>query len=66
MRRLIPLEHASLDGYLAGPDGAMGWIRVDDEVREHVHPIVDAADTAIRGRVTYEMIAACWPTAPQA
>jgi dihydrofolate reductase len=66
MRKLVLLEHVSLDGYLAGPDGDMSWIRVDDEVWEHVHPIVDAADTAVWGRVTYEMMAAYWPTAADA
>src|SRR3989442_12779296 len=66
MRRLILLEHVSLDGYLAGPEGEMDWIRVDDEVWDHVHPVVDAADTAVWGRVTYEMMAGYWPTAADA
>src|SRR5438105_15071532 len=66
MRRLVLLEHVSLDGYLAGPAGEMDWIRVDDEMWEHVHPIVDTADTAVWGRVTYEMMVGYWPTAPDA
>ncbi|HEY3186847.1 MAG TPA: hypothetical protein VGJ70_05205 [Solirubrobacteraceae bacterium] len=56
MRRLILLEHVSLDGYLAGPDGEMDWIRVDDELWDYVHPVVDAADTAVWGRVTYDVL----------
>src|SRR5262249_36125564 len=66
MRRLVLLEHVSLDGYLAGPNGEMDWIRIDDELWEHVHPIVDGADTAVWGRVTYGMMAAYCPTAADA
>src|SRR5712691_2703957 len=63
MRRLVLLEHTSLDGYLAGPHGHMDWIRVDDELWDYVTPIIDAADTAIYGRITYQMMQAYWPTA---
>jgi dihydrofolate reductase len=57
------LEHVSFDGYLAGPKGEMDWIRVDDELWEHVHPLTDEADTVIWGRVTYQMMEGYWPTA---
>jgi|SRR5947209_7573449 len=63
MRRVVVLEHISLDGYLAGPDGDMSWMRVDDELWDYVTPIIDAADTAIYGRITYQMMQAYWPTA---
>ncbi len=66
MRRLVLLEHMSLDGYLAGPGGDMHWIRVDDELWDYVTPIIDAADTAIYGRITYQMMQAYWPTAADA
>lgn len=63
MRKVILLEHTSLDGYLAGNDGDMEWIRVDDETWDYVHPVIDAADTVIWGRVTYQMMEGYWPTA---
>jgi dihydrofolate reductase len=63
MRKLILLEHMSLDGYLAGPGGEMRWIRFDEELAEHVHAAIDGCDTAIWGRVTYEMMAGYWPSA---
>src|SRR6476646_7995956 len=63
MRRLVLLEHISLDGYLAGADGDMAWIRVDDEVFDYVTPIIDAADTVVYGRTTYQMMQSYWPTA---
>jgi dihydrofolate reductase len=63
MRRLVLLEHISLDGYMAAPDGDMGWIRVDEELWDYVTPIIDAADTAVYGRTTYEIMQSYWPTA---
>jgi dihydrofolate reductase len=65
MRKLIVLEHMSLDGFLAGPNGEMDWIRgVDqDAMWEYVNPIALSADTAVFGRVTYGMMESYWPTA---
>ena len=28
--------HISLDGFVAGPNGEMNWIKVDEEVFDHV------------------------------
>ena len=55
MRKVILLEHLSLDGYLSAPDGDMSWIHVDDELWDYVGPIISRCDTAIYGRTTYEM-----------
>jgi dihydrofolate reductase len=63
MRRVVLLEHISLDGYLAAPDGDMEWIHVDDELWEYLTPVIDAADTVVYGRKTYEMMQAYWPNA---
>lgn len=63
MRKIILLEHVSLDGFLAGPKGEMNWIHVDDELWEHVHPLTDDADAVIWGRHTYQMMKSYWPTA---
>jgi dihydrofolate reductase len=62
-RKLVLLEHISLDGFLAGPNGEMDWIRVGDEVWDYVDPLTAAADTAVFGRVTYQMMASYWPAA---
>jgi dihydrofolate reductase len=63
-RKIVLLEHVSLDGFLAGPNGEMDWIRVDDqEMWDDVKALTDAADTAIFGRTTYEMMESYWPTA---
>jgi dihydrofolate reductase len=63
MRKVILLEHISLDGFVAGPQGEMDWIYIDDEMFEVVGELTDSADTALYGRVTYEMMESYWPTA---
>jgi dihydrofolate reductase len=64
VRHVILMEHISLDGYLAGPEGEMDWINVDDDVWDYVHPVIDGADVVVWGRVTYQMMEGYWPTAP--
>jgi dihydrofolate reductase len=63
MKRLVLLIHASLDGFVAGPNREMNWIKVDEELFEFVGKIIEQADTALYGRVTYQMMESYWPTA---
>ncbi|MCW3076364.1 MAG: dihydrofolate reductase [Bacteroidetes bacterium] len=63
MRNLIFSMHTSLDGFVAGPNGEMNWINIDDEIFDFVATITEKADTALYGRVTYEMMQGYWPTA---
>lgn len=65
MRRLVLFMHTSLDGFVAGPQGEMDWIHVDEEIFDHVHGRVKETNTALYGRVTYEMMQAYWPTAAE-
>jgi len=55
--------HVSLDGFVAGPNGEIDWIFLDDEMFEDVHDLVSKADTALFGRVTYHIMEDYWPTA---
>jgi dihydrofolate reductase len=57
--------HISLDGFVAGPDGEMNWIKVDEEIFDHIGKRVSHGDTALYGRVTYEMMESYWPNAGQ-
>jgi dihydrofolate reductase len=66
MRNIISLAHISLDGFLAGPDGDMDFIVFDDELADHTYPLIDTVDTAVYGRVTYQMMEGYWPTAGDA
>ena len=63
MRKLIFFMHTSLDGFVAGPNGEMDWINVNEEIFDFVATMTDQADTALYGRVTYEMMQGYWPTA---
>ena len=63
MRKLTFFMHTSLDGFVAGLKGEMNWINVDDEIFDFVGTMTDKADTALYGRVTYEMMQSYWPTA---
>src|SRR5688572_15565123 len=63
MRKIISFMHISLDGFVAGLNGEMDWIKVDEEIFDHVGKRISEGDTALYGRVTYEMMEAYWPTA---
>ncbi len=55
--------HISLDGFVAGPNGEMNWITVNEEIFDHVAKRISQTDTALYGRVTYQMMESYWPTA---
>jgi dihydrofolate reductase len=56
--------HISLDGFVAGPNGEMDWIKIDAEIFDHVGKRINKGDTSMYGRVTYELMESYWPTAP--
>ena len=62
MRKLVSFMHVSLDGFVAGPNGEMDWIKVDEEIFDYAGYRTNEADTALYGRVTYEMMEGYWPT----
>jgi dihydrofolate reductase len=63
MGKIISLMHISLDGFVAGLNGEMDWIKVDEEIFDHVGKRISLCETALYGRVTYEMMESYWPTA---
>ncbi len=63
MRQIILVMHTSLDGYAAGPNGEMDWIKFDEALFDFVGTITERSDTALYGRITYDMMAAYWPNA---
>ena len=63
MKRIVVSMHVSLDGFVAGPNGEMDWIKVDEEIFDHVGKRISKGDTALYGRVTYQMMENYWPTA---
>lgn len=63
MRKLLFFMHTSLDGFVAGENGEMNWILIDEEMFDFVDTMTANADTALYGRVTYEMMQNYWPNA---
>jgi dihydrofolate reductase len=63
MRKIISFMHISLDGFVAGPNGEMDWIKVDQEIFDYVGKRIAAGNTALYGRVTFDMMESYWPTA---
>lgn len=63
MRKVISFMHISLDGFVAGPKGEMDWIKADEEIFEYVGKRISEGNTALYGRVTYQMMENYWPTA---
>lgn len=63
MRRLIAFEQVSLDGYFVDANGDMSWAhKQDPEWNEFVSGNASGDGALVFGRVTYEMMAAFWPT----
>jgi len=62
MRKVISFMHVSLDGFVAGPNGEMDWIIMDDEIFKDAIEMASTIDTALYGRTTYQMMEAYWPT----
>ncbi|MEL1241529.1 dihydrofolate reductase family protein [Flavobacterium flavipallidum] len=63
MRKIISFMHVSLDGFVAGPQGEMDWITINETIFDHVGQRISQTDTAMYGRITYDMMENYWPTA---
>ena len=63
MRKIISFMHISLDGFVAGPNGEMDWIKAEQEIFDFVGTRISKGDTALYGRVTYQLMESYWPTA---
>jgi dihydrofolate reductase len=63
MRKVISFMHISLDGFVAGLNGEMDWIKVDQELFDYVEKRISKGNTALYGRVTYDMMESYWPKA---
>jgi len=63
MRKIISFMHISLDGFVAGPNGEMNWIKINEGIFDHIGKRISKGDTALYGRVTFQMMENYWPTA---
>lgn len=55
MRKIISFMYIYLDGFVAGTNGEMDWIKVDQEIFDFVGKRIRESDTAMYGRVTYQI-----------
>ena len=62
MRRIAVLNHVTLDGFFAGPNGEFDWPIHDNAVDKATHEIIHA-DTMLLGRETYSHLENFWPQA---
>jgi dihydrofolate reductase len=63
MRKVLFFMMVSLDGYFEGPNHSIDWHNVDEEFNTFANAQLDSVEMLLFGRVTYEMMAAYWPTA---
>ncbi len=63
MGKIVVLMHISLDGFVGGPNGEMDWIQVNDDIFNIAFERTNEADTALYGRITYQMMDSYWPNA---
>jgi dihydrofolate reductase len=63
MRKLIVFNQVSLDGYIADAKGDMSWAhKSDPEWNAFASQNASGDGALLFGRVTYDMMAAWWPT----
>jgi dihydrofolate reductase len=65
MKNVVLIMHASLDGFVGGPNGEMEWIKFDEDMFATVDALHPHFDTALYGRNTYNMMESYWPTADE-
>jgi dihydrofolate reductase len=65
MGRIVLFMSVSLDGLMSGPDGDLGWHRVDDELHAHFNEVLSGMSAFWGGRRTWELMADYWPTADE-
>jgi dihydrofolate reductase len=63
MRKIVVMMSISVDGFMEGPNRELDWQLVDDELHEHFNEELATMGAFLDGRVTYELMAAFWPTA---
>ena len=56
----------TLDGFIAGPDGDLGWFLDGDPVFErYCDEMLDSVGLALYGRKAYELMVSYWPAAEE-
>ena len=61
--RVVASIGISLDGFIEGPERQIDWHRIDAELHQYLNDDLRSMGAFVEGRVTYELMAAYWPTA---
>lgn len=68
MRKIVSFVHVSLDGFVsstAAGTHSLGWVSFSEDLFEYVEQRILQTDTALYGRITFEMMESYWPTAAE-
>jgi dihydrofolate reductase len=63
MRKIIYWVHASIDGFIDGPNGEFDWPTMGPEVSAYSEALDRRVDTLLFGRPVWEMMVGFWPEA---
>ena len=63
MRQVILQIDITLDGFIAGPDGELNWVKADEEMNQDANALLRTVDTVLLGRRAYQLFAQYWPFA---
>ncbi len=63
MAKLVLVVHISLDGFVAGLNGELDGFEAGEENLQFVCSLTEEADTALMGRISYELLERSWPNA---
>jgi len=63
MRKIVYWVHASVDGFIDGPNGEFDWPRMGPELSAYSEALDTRVDTLLFGRPVWEMMVGFWPNA---
>jgi dihydrofolate reductase len=63
MRKIIYWVHASVDGFIDGPNGEFDWPVLGPELAAYSENLDRGVDTLLFGRPVWEMMVGFWPIA---
>jgi dihydrofolate reductase len=63
MRKIIYWVHASVDGFIDGPNGEFDWPVMGPELSAYSEALDQRVDTLLFGRPVWQMMVGFWPNA---
>jgi dihydrofolate reductase len=63
MRKIIYWVHASVDGFIDGPNGEFDWPVMGPELSAYSEDLDRRVDTLLFGRPVWQMMVGFWPNA---